>query len=209
MIPKIVHQTWKTEEVTHWIFKKSQASVREWLSEWEYRFWTDAKLERFMREAYPEHFEAWANLDRTIKRVDLSRYLILHRHGGLYADLDWVFTGDVGELIEEEIALYFYQSKQALVKGWDFLGNAFMMSTPGQDFWLEVVDYMLGLPANTPVLRHTGPRALGAYWEGLSHKPNATIFGPDIFDNEKCADGVGKRQYGYHVRTATWQHSNR
>lgn len=206
MIPKMVHQTWKTRNVDHWIFKRSQESVRQHLPHWEYRFWTDEDLDRLVGEDFAEFYPWWSSLPQPIKKVDTARYCMLFKHGGMYADLDFIFTRSLDELFDQDPSpLYFYRSKQSEVKGWEFLGNALMMSLPGQDFWLGALRYMRSLPMETPVLHHTGPRALGSYYASLSTKPEACIFGPDVFDNERCADGVGERRYGYHVRTATWQ----
>lgn len=205
MIPKIIHQTWKDANVTHWIFKRSQESIATHLPEWKYTFWTDEDLDALVRTDFNDLYEAWRNLNQPIKRVDAARYCILYKFGGVYADLDFIFTRNIDPIIDDGHDLYFYKSTQSLVKGWQFLGNAFMISNPGQTFWLDVLQYMLGLPPDTYVLHHTGPRALGAYYESLASKPNAKVFGPEYFDNEKCQDGVGERSFGYHVRTATWQ----
>lgn len=205
MIPRIVHQTWKNAEVTYWVFKRSQESVRQHLGHWSYRLWTDEDLERLVREDFPTFYNWWRSLDKPIKRVDAARYCILHKHGGLYADLDFIFTRTPDPLLDEGHRLYFYRSMQAEVKGWKFLGNALMFSVPGEAFWLGALEYMAALPPRTSVLEHTGPRALGAYYDSLTTKPPARIFGPDVFDNERCGDGIGSREYGYHVRTATWQ----
>jgi mannosyltransferase OCH1-like enzyme len=91
------------------------------------------------------------------------------------------------------------------VKQWIFLGNALLLSQPGHPFWLGALEYMLARPPATPVLHHTGPFALGSYYESLAVKPRAKIFGPEIFDNERAVEGVGESRYGYHVRCATWQ----
>ncbi len=208
MIPKIVHQTWKTAEFEYWVFKRSQASIREHLGAWDYRFWTDEDLERLVRDNYPQYHPRWSALDRPIKRVDMARCFLLHRFGGIYADLDFIFKQPLEELLDRRYRLYFYRSHESIAKGWQFLGNAFMMAVPGESFWLELVEYQLSLPANTPVLHHTGPQSIGAFWETLQERSHIRIFGPDEFDNEHCEAGVGASRYGHHVRTATWQHAN-
>lgn len=182
VIPKIVHQTWKTARFDHWVFRKSQDSVREHLADWDYRFWTDDDLERFVRDAYPGHFPCWSALDRPIKRVDMARCFLLHRHGGVYADLDFVFTQAPDPLFDGRHRLYFYRSQQAIAKGWQFLGNAFMASMPGEQFWLDLVEYQLALPPSTEVLHHTGPRAIGAFYESLDERSGASPsrFGQEI-----------------------------
>lgn len=205
MIPRIVHQTWKSAEFDYWVFKWSRASVAEHFPDWDYRFWTDDDLETFVAGEYPEYYERWAGLNRAIKRVDVARYFLLHRHGGLYADLDFIFTRRIDELLGDEHRLYFYRSTEALVKDWDFLGNALMLSMPGERFWLDLVDYIFSLPGSTHVLHHTGPRAVGAFFEIHSDHSAIRVFGPDEFDNDRCSVGVGEHRYGFHVRAATWQ----
>lgn len=205
MIPRIVHQTWKDAKIDYWIFQRSQESVRQHLGDWEYRLWTDADLDAMMRAEFPRYYEAWLGLDLHIKRVDTARYCLMYRYGGLYADLDFVFTRGIDDLFTDDADLYFYKSTQAIVKKWDFLGNALLISRAGQKFWLQVLDYMFSLPRQTHVLSHTGPLALGKFYRELPSKPAARIFEPEIFDNERCQDGVGSRLYGYHIRTATWQ----
>jgi len=158
-----------------------------------------------MHREFPAYYEKWLALDRQIKRVDTARYCLLYKFEGLYADLDFIFTLGLEDILDEQFDLFFYKSTQAIVKNWDFLGNALMISKPQQAFWLGALEYIFSLPAHTEVLQHTGPRALGAYYASLEEKPNVRIFGPEIFDNEHCADGVGARRYGYHVRAATWQ----
>lgn len=206
MIPKIIHQTWKTNKFDYWIFKKSQASVSEHLAEWQYNFWTDADLDAFIRSNYNEFYNSWKLLNQPIKRVDLARYLILHKFGGVYADLDFIFTKSLDELIDSQHRIYLYVSQEAVVKEWQFLGNAFMMSAPGDQFWIDLVIYMLGLPPQTHVLHHTGPRAIGSYYASLETKPLIKVLSPDYIDNDRCEAGVGLHRFGYHMRAATWQH---
>ena len=204
MVPKIIHQSWKTKELDHWWFKKSQNSVKELYSNWEYKFWTDHDLEIFIKTEYPAYYNKWLGLDKKIKRIDVSRYFILHKFGGIYADLDFIFLKNIEELFTTS-PLYFYQSQQSIVKGWDFLGNAFMASLPNQQFWLDLIEYMFLLPTSTHVLEHTGPRSIGKFYKE-NPQYDIHIFNPDIIDNDRCADGLGKHEYGYHMRTATWQH---
>jgi mannosyltransferase OCH1-like enzyme len=204
MIPTVIHQTWKNREVDNWVFQKSITSIKKLFPDWEYKFWVDEDLDEFIRLHYPSYHQRWCDLDRMIKRVDVSRYFMLHYYGGVYADLDFVFTQNSEPLFDDGNDLYFYQSTQALVKGWDFLGNAFMGSAAGHPFWLDLVDYMLDLPPATKVLHHTGPLAIGAFYKSLKEKPKMTIFGPELFDNHSCQDGVGERAYGYHMRMASW-----
>lgn len=201
MIPRIIHQTYKTTDLP-WFFKKGQDSAKRHMPDWKYRFWTDEDLDRLVREDYPQFYERWLGLDKQIKRVDTARYMILHKHGGMYADLDFYFKKPVDELIEREYVCS-YRTTQSIVKKWPFMGNAFLASESGHPFWIEAIERMFDLPADTSVLFHTGPMALGYIYRDSGFA--FAIFTPDIFDNEKCADGVGLAEYGTHGRRATWQ----
>jgi len=205
MIPNIVHQTWKTLIFDYWVFSRSQDSVRKHLGHWAYRFWTDADLSTLLIDQFPDIYTSWCALDKHIKRIDIARYCILYIHGGLYADLDFIFTRAIDEIIDDKYQIFSYISTQAIIKGWDFMGNAMLMSQPRQSFWLDAIRYMFSLPGDTDVLDHTGPRALGKFFRlyGTHHAIN--VFGPEYFDNDRCADGVGEHRYGYHMRAATWQ----
>jgi mannosyltransferase OCH1-like enzyme len=203
MIPKIIHQTWKTEDIP-FFFKTSKESIHKTLPNWQYVFWTDKTIDEFIKESFSSYYNQWNALDRPIKKVDVFRYFLLYQYGGIYVDMDFVFTKNIEELLVEDYDIYFYQTTQALVKKWEFLGNAFMISKPGQDFWLQLVDYMF-LHPNTDVLQHTGPRALGKFYNSLEVKPHAKIFSVDLFDNAYCQDGLGLKEYGFHQRTGTWQ----
>lgn len=213
MIPRIIHQTYKTSDNLPWFFNKGQDSVKKHMPEWEYRFWTDDDLDVFVQRHYPRFYQQWLALDKDVKRWDTARYMLLHHFGGMYADLDFVFKKPVDDLFDDEHKLYFYVSTQAQVKRWSFLGNAWMAAKPGQQFWIDLLKWIFECNSNVDVLNHTGPRALGMFFNKMCLKDKdafdfvgAKIFSPDIFDNEKCQDGVGKASYGFHMRTGTWQH---
>lgn len=209
MIPRIVHQTWETADPTYWIFKRSQAAIKEHMPEWEYRFWTDDDLDRLVQQHYPRFYTAWLGLSENIKRVDVARLLILHQHGGLYCDLDVIWKRDPWLWLQHG-RMVSYISTQAIVKSWQFMGNAAIASEPGHPFLVEVVEWMLNLPTNTAVLFHTGPRALGKFLEerhrGTVEKSDGiTFWTPGLFDNDRCQDGIGQAMLGVHCRVASWQ----
>ena len=60
----------------------------------EYRFWSDDEATSFVREEYPDFYECcYSKYPKNIQRFDSVRYLILHRYGGLYADMDYEACG--------------------------------------------------------------------------------------------------------------------
>lgn len=87
MVPRIVHQTWRSTELPG-RFRESADSWRRHHPGWEYRLWTDADLDDLVRRTRPDLLPLWRAYPDQIQRVDAARYLMLHRFGGLYADLD-------------------------------------------------------------------------------------------------------------------------
>jgi mannosyltransferase OCH1-like enzyme len=50
-IPKIIHQTWKTENVP-WKWKLYQKKVKQLHPDWEYKLWTDKNNMEFVKLKY-------------------------------------------------------------------------------------------------------------------------------------------------------------
>ena len=90
MIPKIIHQTWKNENIPYDTFKK------EWIDSWtnlnpawEYKLWTDEDILSFIEDKFPWFVNRFNEYPKNIQRVDAFRYFVLYEYGGLYADMDF------------------------------------------------------------------------------------------------------------------------
>jgi len=169
-IPKIVHQTWKNEEVpAHWA-----SSAEAWKSlhpDWTYLLWTDADIEAYISKLWPESRQTFEKLEEPIQRVDLWRYFVLRDFGGVYCDLDIRPKANVEGALESCLGHVF------LVPSANNSGqytNAFMASTRSEQagvFWTQMIDYVDAWPAKAidhlaSSIRHvrivasTGPLAL-------------------------------------------------
>ena len=89
-IPKIFHQQWKNVKVP-----KRYRNYREnWLklhneeSNWKHQLWTDALMKELIRRHYSWFLNIYLNLPKRSMRVDCNRYILMHRYGGMYADMD-------------------------------------------------------------------------------------------------------------------------
>jgi len=203
MIPKIVHQSYKDKDSIPHFFLQSPKLIKEYMPDWDYKFWSDEHIDKFIKYNYPYGYDKWIELTPKIKRIDVSRYYILHYFGGVYMDMDFHLKKDI-EPILKDANIFSYKPYQAVVKGWDFFGNAFMASEKEEPFWLDLINWIYEQPSQDHVLQHTGPRGIGKF---LVDKPqyNTHIFSHDTFCNSHCGDGIGKGEYGVHIRAATWQ----
>ena len=165
MIPRILHQTWKDAEVPE-RWRPLQHTWRKNHPDWEYRLWTDAELRNLVAEHYPWFLESYDAYDHAISRVDAARYFLLHRHGGLYVDLDFECLRPIGALLashslvlgvepDAHMALPVVQRRSKPLS--QIVCNAFAASTAGHPFWDHVFPLLIEHARERDPLDAAGP----------------------------------------------------
>jgi mannosyltransferase OCH1-like enzyme len=73
------------------LFKKSHQSYKDFCTKnnYEYILW-DADACNELIQEYPDYVELYNSVRFSIMKVDIIRFIILHKYGGLYADLDTI-----------------------------------------------------------------------------------------------------------------------
>lgn len=170
VIPRTVWQTNFTASVTlpvylNYLFNRLMSPRHE------FRFMTTEARMRFVRDCYPEILPSYRRLQIGAAQADLWRLLVLHRHGGVYLDIDahaiWPLERVIGRRREQLFVLtrrgvlsnYFIASAagnpnleravQAIVRNIeeDVLTNTFDVTGPGvfnrlfDPAWLPTVSY--------------------------------------------------------------------
>lgn len=69
-----------SDKVKRWCFKNN----------YNYLLWNKSMCDTFVSENYPEYEELYNSVKYKIMKVDIVRFLILHKYGGLYLDMDIV-----------------------------------------------------------------------------------------------------------------------
>ena len=86
-IPRIIHQMYRTTELP-----EDWAHVpRAWKqlhADYQYMLWTDEQLRQLIADDYPWLLATYDAYPHDTQRWDASRFAILHKYGGVYADLD-------------------------------------------------------------------------------------------------------------------------
>ncbi len=100
-IPRIIHQTWKTEELPpdYLLYRES---VRTHNPDWDHWLWTDTDNRRLIDQHYPWFLETYDGYKHSIERADAVRYFILLHYGGVYIDLDMECLQPIEPLFEKE-----------------------------------------------------------------------------------------------------------
>ena len=134
-VPRVVHQIWIGGRPLPERFQASPRAWRELHPEWTHRLWSDAEVEGLLRERYPALEAAYRSYD-IAQRADLARYAILHRHGGIYCDLDVIPVRSFEPLLGHALVL-----PETEPLG---LSNDLVLARPGHPFLEELLE---GLPA--------------------------------------------------------------
>jgi mannosyltransferase OCH1-like enzyme len=93
--------------------------------------WSDAEAEQLVKIHYPLYYNLYMSFPFHINRIDFARFCILHKYGGVYADMDmFCYKNFFNELTEE---CYVAGS---LMQG-ETVQNSLMASVPNHEFFVE------------------------------------------------------------------------
>jgi len=214
LIPKIIHQLWKSETVpVQWV--RNVESVKRYHPGWEYRLWTDAAMDDYVRNEHPDLYPIYAGFTRHIMRVDVFRYVLMHDIGGLYCDLDFEF-----------LRPYDYADAQVVLSlevdedyGDPFSGvaNFFLASVPAHPYWVDVLaDIQANLPvsetfADIPFI--TGPGLVSRVFFENQDRYDGVVLTPQPTFSPRRIHGRSERKiylnsgvtYGFHHGWGTWK----
>ena len=144
--PKRIFQTWKNKSPP----KKMAYWAETWRSnnpDYEYVLWDDADNRRFVAEKFQWFLPTYDSYDAEIKRADAIRYMYLYTYGGIYADLDFECLKPFDSLLETykgyDIILGQMESDLSQWHSSNNIPNAIMISKPGCNFWLRVLERMV------------------------------------------------------------------
>lgn len=191
MIPKLLHFTWKSEQLP----RQMQAYYDAWRRlhpDWDIRLWTDESMRAFVASAYPEFLGTYDGYPKMIQRADAFRYLVLGALGGVYADLDVEPLQSIEGLLDYSCFLGIEPLEHIFPdrhhQGVPFLlTNAFMGSVPGHRLWREIISRLPSL-ADQETFYSTGPSMVTASVLRLKQEDRPTLLSPLVW-SPLLADG--------------------
>ncbi len=169
-VPKVLWQTWKTTQIP----SEMQKYRDKWLQlcpesqGWSHPLLTDDDLLELVKANFPQYLSAYQGFRKNIERVDFARCVMLFI-GGVYSDLDAYPLKDITEWIDKgKIVLGTEPIEHAreLYGKTELLCNAFMISPPRQDFWIQLMDYIIAnYDPSTGAVENTGPLSMTLFKE--------------------------------------------
>ncbi|WBW74808.1 mannosyltransferase Imt2 [Schizosaccharomyces osmophilus] len=161
VIPKIIHQTWKTDTVPE-KWKAAQESCISMHPNYQYILWTDEMSRNFIAEHYSWFLKYFDAYPYNVQRADAIRYFVLFHYGGIYIDLDDGCRQSLDSL------LYY----PAVFRRTDPVGisNDVMGTVPGHPFFSFILSnlarnaksYVFPYPT---IMFSTGPLSISFLWE--------------------------------------------
>jgi len=105
MIPKIIHQMWKTNSIPNNLFELLK-QVKLHHLDWIFYFWTDDTMFYFIQRNYPHYLTLFIEFPCNIQRCDFFKYIVLYHYGGFYFDLDIIIFKNINSLLINDICLF-------------------------------------------------------------------------------------------------------
>lgn len=202
MIPRIVHQIWLGEDTPEPPPHMAEAS-RTWPARnpgWAHRVWGAPEVDALFAAVRPDLVDLYRSYPYCVQRADAARYLILHVHGGVYADFDIACAGPLDDMVREDLVL-------APTRPFG-LSNDLIMARPGHPLLQAALD---GLPAAyrrwhrgwvPPYLRvmlATGPSYFTSVHLRLGAEARARLLTADEYGH-----GEADRALVRHLQGSTW-----
>ncbi|MCF7786123.1 MAG: hypothetical protein K9N47_08370 [Prosthecobacter sp.] len=143
MIPRIIHQSWKTADVPTSMLEFQDSWIRHHPG-WEYRLWSDADNDRLIHEHYPQFEEAFHRFSPPIVKIDFIRLAYVHCFGGLYTDVDFEALRPLDSLLSDDRLTIGVENGGIGIpmRGRPFILNAFIASPVGHPLLLQIMQAM-------------------------------------------------------------------
>ena len=219
-IPKIIHQTYKNHNLPG-TYKMCQTEIKRLHPDFEYRFYTDEDMDRLMKTEFPEYYDKFNELPRMIMKIDMFRYFLMYKYGGLYTDMDYLMFNNF-DMLNEKVVIPCNREDE---NGNNIcLGNCIFASQPNHPYWKSLMDtlfiidrtkldYATDKNIDGNVLG-TGPLFVFAMWKRYSKinddicVSKRSLFHPPTKNNNQYIEGLKKDGcYGMHICTGLWRNN--
>ena len=223
---KIIHQVWFGTIPNKRDARKAYEKMRIYRESWTlknpgwFRFeWDKKACESLVKSFYPEHWDMYRKYKHEIQRCDVIRYMILHRYGGWYADMDYFCNRPLNDAMAEYgNDIYFVQSPNNFgTQDADHISNSLMYSVRGHSYWKQVMidlekaqtaPYYYG--KHLTVMFTTGPGILNRVYSRYKYRYKVKslpwkFFHPYGISDEKLTLNLGEDIFAVHIGKGSWE----
>ena len=220
---RIIHQIWfgiipnkKKAQKTFEELKKYRNSWITKNSSFEYICWNLERCRDLIKNFYPQHLELYDNYSYHIQRCDAVRYFILHRYGGLYADMDYFCNRSWDEVLQKyNKDIYLVETPNKIYNG-IHISNSLMYSKAGHTFWsklfieLEIYkDVPMYYSRHIAIMFTTGPGILNRVFNRYLTRYKLNYYPYKLFHPYGLSDIVtfncNPEVYAVHLGKGSWE----
>ena len=219
LIPNIIHHIAPQDELKwHPIWKRCRDSFIENFPNHEFVLWNDRDdIDRLVYDHYNMVWNLYSNFPHHIMKIDFARFCILHKYGGIYADMDYYCYSNFERYLTYENL--FLENTSELYTNAKY-ENCLMASQKHSDFWINTmraskvgfIAYRNKLDTSSnnwrsyendfAVNNSTGSGLLSAAVESFGSYFNVNVFPSDKFNQDPIV--YNKDLIGRHLHSSLW-----
>ena len=148
MIPKIVHQTWRSDTLPS-IFKNILDINKDLNKDFDFKMWYHTPgppdIDEFIKKEYYDIYHIFSRAKYGVQKADIARLAILHHYGGVYFDLDMMCIKPLHSLLEYNsdyvyMALEPAEQTKKLFNSDKILCNAFIAAPAKHQLFKEAME---------------------------------------------------------------------
>lgn len=140
-IPLTIHQTWKTKELDG-KFKEGVESWKKLNPEFEHKLYDDFDCLNFIKTNYPQYLDFYQNLELPVHKADIFRYLVIHKYGGIYTDIDTICIKSIKETLDKPMIVGIEYLPE-FNKGKTQYNQWFFGSVPNNPIFIQTVEEII------------------------------------------------------------------
>lgn len=223
---KIIHQVWfgtiPNKSSAKKAYKKMQIYRDSWKVKnplWCHIEWSKKLCIELVKREYPEHMEMFKQYKYQIQQCDAIRYILLHRYGGWYVDMDYYCNRPLDEVHQAyNNDIYFVQSPNSVLgQDSDHISNSLMYSCPRHKFWrlflIELEKHRkapLYYSKHLAVMFTTGPAILNRIYTKYKKNYGLKSLPWKLFHPYGIGDDIAKLKvdpeiYAIHIGKGSWE----
>ena len=189
-------------------------SIKETNPDFDYILWKDDDVDKVMKNDFPEYYDKFNELPRMIMKIDMFRYFLIYKYGGLYTDMDYLMFKPF-DLLNEQIVIPTNRDIQD--NKLSCLGNCIFASEPNHPFWKSLMDTLFKIDRKIlpfsgfdNVIKSTGPMFVFNMYNRYLNKndinvPERMLFHPPTKNNQQYIEQLKEKGcYGMHICTGLW-----